>query len=173
MPAKGKAAAAKEPKAKKDSEKAEPVKETPKAEAPKAEAPKAEAPKTEAPKTEAKEVKHPLCKWAESNDAIFLTVEVSDCKNPTIKITDKGVLFECNGYKADLQLKKEIKPDDANTKFGVTDREVTFHLVQRTVLVVSTILPPSGEERRRAVERSLSQQGLREELDQTGLRQVD
>jgi len=96
----------------------------PKAEAPKAEAPKAEAPKTEAPKTEEPKVavkkvepakveaksdstvKHPLCKWAESSEAVFLTIEVNDCKNPSISITETEITFECNGYKADLKLKK-------------------------------------------------------------------
>jgi len=86
--------------------------------------------KTEA-KADSTSVKHPLCKWAESSEAVFLTIEVSDCKNPTISITDTAVTFECNGYKADLKLKHPIKPDDKNTKYAVTDREVAFHLVKK------------------------------------------
>jgi hypothetical protein len=130
-----------------DATKAEPTKAEPKAEpttpkeTPKVEAPKEQAKETKAaaPKAEAKApaktsnetAKHPLCKWAESSDAVFLTIEVNDVKDPVISITDNVVSFESNGYKCDLKLKKDIDPKDSKTKYVVTGREVVFHLVKK------------------------------------------
>ena len=54
----------------------------------------------------------PDFKWAENNDNIFLTVEVSDAKDLKVDIKDDQIVFAANSqgkdYALDLKLKKKI-----------------------------------------------------------------
>ena len=54
----------------------------------------------------------PDFKWAENNDNIFLTVEVSDAKDLKVEIKDDQIVFAANSqgkdYALDLKLKKKI-----------------------------------------------------------------
>jgi chemotaxis protein histidine kinase CheA len=122
-------------KAEKEPTKAAEPKKAEKAAEPKAEAPKAETkaaePKKAPAAAQSSSLKHPMCKWAESNEAVFLTIEVPDVKDPAITITEDTVSFEANGYRADLKLKATIDEKDEKTKYAITAREVVFHLVKK------------------------------------------
>jgi len=79
--------------------------------------------------------KHPMIKWAETTDAIFMTLEVSDCPSPEIKISEDNVCFlsknKDGAYYCDLKLKNKVDTTSEDTKWTATDRDVQIHLVKK------------------------------------------
>jgi len=79
--------------------------------------------------------KHPMVKWAETTDAIFLTLEVSDCVAPDIQFSDGSVCFMGTNkdgvYYCDLRLKAEIDSSSEDTKWTCTGRDIQMHLVKK------------------------------------------
>lgn len=61
----------------------------------------------------------PTVEWAQRKDVVFLTIDLQDCKDPTIKITNHNLSFagvgkshatgsEPHEYKLDLELFAEV-----------------------------------------------------------------
>ncbi|GFY62071.1 co-chaperone protein p23-1 [Trichonephila inaurata madagascariensis] len=79
------------------------------------------------------EKRYPAVAWAERKNLIHLTVFVTDCKKPEIKLeTDKLFFKGKNGegttYEITLEFLKEINVD--TSKYFVKDREITFVLMK-------------------------------------------
>jgi len=75
--------------------------------------------------------------WAETNEAVLVTLKLADCDtaSPVIEVTENHLKFEATtkegAYKCDLELKFPVKPEDENTKYTITGRDVKFHLVKK------------------------------------------
>ena len=76
-----------------------------------------------------------MVKWAETDGAVYLTIDVADCKDPKLSVTEENVTFSCTTnagvYFCDLKLKQAIDNTAEDTKYTVTDRDIQFHLVKK------------------------------------------
>ena len=81
------------------------------------------------------EFPHPIVKWAQRNDLLFLTVCIQDCKNPEIKVEEDKLYFkgktglEGKVYEAEIKFLKEI--DTKNSKYAIRDRGIEFALEKK------------------------------------------
>merc|ERR1740130_961310 len=81
--------------------------------------------------------KHPYIKWADRTDAVFVTLDIQDCEDAKITITEDAVEFSGVApnskvsYSCKLILKAKIMPDDKETTHAVKPRNVVFHLKKK------------------------------------------
>ncbi|CAG5120924.1 unnamed protein product [Candidula unifasciata] len=77
----------------------------------------------------------PPVMWAQGKDKIFLTIQLENCKNPTITLKDDSLHFRGKGgpgnteHEVLIEFNKEIDSD--TSKFQVTEREVFFVLTKK------------------------------------------
>jgi len=78
---------------------------------------------------------HPWITWAQRPKLIILTIQLSDCKDPEIKVDADKLHFKGIGgpdkkcYEANLEFFKEI--DTEASKFAVRDRVIEFALEKK------------------------------------------
>lgn len=76
------------------------------------------------------DAKIPNVMWAQRNDILFLTVNLEDCKNPTIELTEQKLHFRGKGgtnkdlYDITMEFEKDVNPQES--KYAVNARNVTF-----------------------------------------------
>jgi len=77
-------------------------------------------------------VRHPLILWAQRKETVLLTVQLENCKNPTVDIKEKCLHFKGKGgtkdldYEVEMEFFKEINPEIS--KYHSTGREVLIVL---------------------------------------------
>jgi len=78
--------------------------------------------------------KHPYIDWAETGDAILVTVKNIDAVDVEASLTEDSLEYRgsCHDelYACSLKFKDKVKPDDEDTKWGVEARGVVFHIVK-------------------------------------------
>lgn len=77
-------------------------------------------------------IPHPTVMWAQRPKLVFLTICLSDCQKPEIKVEKNRMSFRGVGgtdkkeHACDIEFLKEIDPD--KSKFAVRDRVIEFAL---------------------------------------------
>jgi len=77
----------------------------------------------------------PNAVWAQRNDVIFLTIQLEDCKDPSIKLEENNVTFKGNGgpdkkeYTLNVDLYEAIDAD--KSIHSVRDRAIEFILKKK------------------------------------------
>jgi cytosolic prostaglandin-E synthase len=77
----------------------------------------------------------PTVRWAETNDVMYLTIEVPECKSPEITLTSSSLAFSGTSnkksYAVTLAFKGTIDETHADTKYTVKGRNIHFHLMKK------------------------------------------
>jgi len=78
-------------------------------------------------------VTQPSAIWAQRNNLVFLTLNVTDAKSPEIKVEANRLFFKATScgkvYETDVELYGEINPE--TSKQEVTDRNVQLVLMRK------------------------------------------
>ncbi|GIQ83894.1 hypothetical protein KIPB_005295 [Kipferlia bialata] len=56
----------------------------------------------------------PTIRWAQDDDYLFLTIEVANCTNPTINVTETVLSFKHGEYECELTLGDEVVPSESS-----------------------------------------------------------
>jgi len=70
----------------------------------------------------------PEFRWAENDEKVFLTIEVSDAKDVKVSITTDAFSFSGKNYKLDFKFKKSVNAEKSS--YAVRDRGVEVLLVK-------------------------------------------
>eukprot|EP00250_Pteridium_aquilinum_P000968 c11149_g1_i1 orf=100-582(+) len=64
--------------------------------------------------------RHPELKWAQRSDKVFITIDLPDAKDPTVKIEPEGkFFFSATGYELDLNLFDKINVEESKISTGL------------------------------------------------------
>jgi len=74
--------------------------------------------------------KHPNVIWAETNESIYVTILVPDCRDPEVSVEEDAIKFKSSKYECELKLKEKIDPKHEDTKWTSNGRQTEFHLVK-------------------------------------------
>eukprot|EP01125_Pyxidicula_operculata_P021462 TRINITY_DN8276_c0_g1_i1.p1 TRINITY_DN8276_c0_g1~~TRINITY_DN8276_c0_g1_i1.p1 ORF type:complete len:182 (-),score=56.46 TRINITY_DN8276_c0_g1_i1:83-628(-) len=83
--------------------------------------------------TEMSELKAPV-RWAQRKDLIYLQLDVSDCKNETVELTNEKLHFKATGgdkntYVADVTFNEEVTKE--GSKWAIHGRSVVFVIMKK------------------------------------------
>lgn len=77
--------------------------------------------------------RHPIVKWAQRSDKLFITVDLPDAKNVKVKLEPDGKFFfsatagaDNMAYEVDLDLYDKV---DVNVGFALSSRSLSHFLV--------------------------------------------
>ncbi|KAL4222906.1 Prostaglandin E synthase 3 (Cytosolic) [Mactra antiquata] len=79
--------------------------------------------------------KVPTVMWAQRNDVVYLTINLEDCQNPAINLTEEKLTFSGKGgtnkelYEISLEFQKEVNPQES--KYAVQARNITFAIKKK------------------------------------------
>ena len=83
---------------------------------------------------ETKDVQTPTLLWAERKDSLFVTIDVPDCKDVVIELTEDKLVFSANSndkvYKIDMEFLKAVDAGE-DSKYKVKDRNVYFSIMKK------------------------------------------
>ncbi|KAL5007183.1 hypothetical protein ScPMuIL_015989 [Solemya velum] len=77
----------------------------------------------------------PAAMWAQRKDKIYLTLNLEDCKDPKIQLTETQLTFRSKGgpdkevYEFTVEFYKEVDPNQS--KYTVLPRNVPFVLIKK------------------------------------------
>merc|ERR1711893_360604 len=78
---------------------------------------------------------HPAVIWAQRNDKLYLTINLEDCTNPTIKLEEDKLYFMSKGgpdkkeYEVNIEFFKPINPEES--KYTVFPRNIPMLIVKK------------------------------------------
>ncbi|ELT99588.1 hypothetical protein CAPTEDRAFT_175529 [Capitella teleta] len=73
--------------------------------------------------------------WAQRNDRVYITIQLGDCKNPSIKVEENRVHFSGKGgpdqadYELTIDLFGEVNPEES--KYSVLPRNIPILLMRK------------------------------------------
>merc|ERR1711976_4156 len=78
---------------------------------------------------------HPAVVWAQRNDKLYLTINLEDCKDPTIKLEEDKLYFlskagaDKKEYEVSIEFFKPINPEES--KYTVFPRNIPMLIVKK------------------------------------------